>query len=612
VAAVFAVLVTGAAAATTVLPQEKGAVDLLDEANVRIDGFGQDVRAGLGAAGAGDVNGDGRSDVIIGAPFAGRADGAGVASVVFGRPGPATISLGALGTGGFDIRGALLGHTAGQAVAGVGDVNGDGRADVLVGAPFAGFNGAAWVVFGKSSTTQVDLGALGSQGFRVNGASGDEIGHAVADAGDVNGDGLADIVLGSPLADRNGRQDSGSVYVVFGRSSTTTVELAALGAGGFRIDGAAAGDLAGGSVAGGMDVNDDGRPDVVLGAPQADSSRRTNAGSAYVVFGKSSTTTVDLSSLNDRGLRIAGAAAGDFVGSSVANAGDVNGDERQDVVVGASGADFPSRLDSGSAYVVFGSRSTSTIDLAALGDRGFRIIGATPGGRAGLAVAGVGDVNGDGRPDVGVGAPLSDNNGRPNSGAAHVVFGRVGTAPIDLARPFKGFRIDGAKSDDDAGRRVAAAGDFNGDRRFDVLVAAPKADGLSMPESGKAYIVYGFRQAARRDTRAPTITFTASSARPVASRRDVRLAARCDETCALRATGTVEVAGAQTIRLQAAQAPVAPAGSETILTLRLTASETQVVAAALDAGKRVRVNLKVVATDVAGNTATKQEVLSVR
>jgi hypothetical protein len=605
------VLVTSAVAGTVRLPQENGKVDLLTDANVRLDGFGRDVRAGYSVAAAGDVNGDGRSDVIVGAPFAGVPDGAGSAYVVFGREEPTTISLLALGDGGFRIRGLSPGDNAGTGVGGAGDINGDGRSDVVVGAPFWSDPkqglldvGAAWVVFGKSSATQVDLASLGS-GFRIVGANGDRIGYAVAVAGDVNGDGLADVVLGTPVADRNGRPDSGSAYLVFGTNSTTPVNLAALGNRGFRIDGATQGDMAGVSVAGAGDVNGDGRADLVVGASRADSAGRNDAGSAYVVFGKGSTTTIDLASLNDRGFRIAGAAAADFAGAAVAGAGDVNRDGRWDVLVGAPRADSVGRPDAGSAYVVFGSRSTTTIDLAALGGRGFRILGASPDIRAGAAVSGAGDVNGDGRQDVVVGIPLADDNDRRDSGSAYVVFGKASTTPIDLARPFEGFLIEGAKREDEAGREVAAAGDFNGDRRFDVLVGAPEADSPNdVYASGKAYVVYGFRQAASKDRTAPTLALSAVSPQPVSSRGDVRLSARCNEACALRVTGSLDLGSGQSARLLGVQAPVTPAGFDTVLVLRPATGKKQ-IAAALAAGRRVRATLSIEAKDAAGNTTTR-------
>jgi hypothetical protein len=489
------------ASAHASMPQQSGAVDLLNQANLRIDGAGANDYAGTAVAAAGDVNGDGIGDVIIGAY---RADNnartsSGSAYVVFGKATTTTVDLNALGAGGFRIDGAAANDYAGWAVAGAGDVNGDGLADVIVGAYLADNNartnsGSAYVVFGKRATAAIDLNALGAGGFRIDGAvAGDAAGYGVAGAGDVNGDGRADVIVGAYLASNNGRTNSGSAYVVFGKASASTVDLNALGAGGFRIDGAAASDWAGWTVAGAGDVNGDGRPDVIVGAYLADNNARTSSGSAYVVFGKASATSVDLNALGAGGFRIDGAAAGDNAGYAVAGAGDVNGDGRADVIVGAVGAGNNARTNSGSAYVVFGKSSTTAIDLNALGAGGFRIDGAAASDRAGYAVAGAGDVNGDGRADVIVGATGAGNNARTNSGSAYVVFGKSSTTAIDLyALGAGGFRIDGAAASDEAGYAVAGAGDVNGDGRPDVIVGAPYARNNGRTNSGSAYVVYGF------------------------------------------------------------------------------------------------------------------------
>ena len=123
--------------------------------------------------------------------------------------------------------------------------------------------------------------------------------------------------------------------MVFGKTGTTTVDLTTLGAAGFQIDGAATYDRSGFSVAGAGDLNGDGRADLLIGAPGADNNSRTYSGSTYVVFGKAGTTTVDLETLGAGGFQIDGAADYDSSGSSVAGAGDLNGDGREDVIIGA-------------------------------------------------------------------------------------------------------------------------------------------------------------------------------------------------------------------------------------------------------------------------------------
>ena len=186
------------------------------------------------------------------------------AYVVFGTRLPANIDLTTLGTRGFRIDGA---GGPDSAVAGAGDVNGDGLADAPASA-----DSSAYVVFGTRLPANIDLTTLGTRGFRIDGAGGPD--SAVAGAGDVNGDGLPDMVVSVPFAGNNGRQGSGSAYVVFGTRSPANIDLAALGVRGFRIDGAAAGNEAGRAVAGAGDVNGDGLADVLVGAFVASNNAR--------------------------------------------------------------------------------------------------------------------------------------------------------------------------------------------------------------------------------------------------------------------------------------------------------------------------------------------------
>jgi hypothetical protein len=470
--------------------------DLLNAYHVRIDGAAAADKVGISVANAGDVNGDGRPDALVGASLTdnnARAD-SGSAYVVFGKATTTTIDLAALGSDGYRIDGAGAADEAGYVVANAGDVNGDGRPDALVGAPGVDnnartYSGTAYVVFGKTTTAAIDLAALGAQGYRIDGAAAfDQTAVRLNSAGDVNADGRPDALITANNADNNSRAESGSVYVVFGKATTTAIDLAALGAQGYRIDAAAAGDQLGDGVANVGDLNGDGRPDALIGAPLTDNNARADSGSAYVVFGQAGTTAIDLAALGAQGYRIDGAAAADFAGYTVANAGDVNADGRSDALVGAFQTDNNARVDSGSAYVVFGKATTTAIDLAALGGQGYRIDGAGTVDVAGYAVANAGDVNADGRPDALVGAPYADYNGRTNSGSSYVVFGKTTATAIDLAvLGTQGYRIDGAGAGDQSGGALAGAGDINADGRPDILFGGLTADNNGRTDSGSVY-----------------------------------------------------------------------------------------------------------------------------
>ncbi len=696
----FVFFVPGAEARQTALPQQLGHVDLASQANVEIHGAAAGDEAGHSVAAAGDVNGDGRDDVIVGTPgaYSNARTSSGSAYVVFGQESPAKIDLAALGDRGYRIDGAAASDRAGRAVAGLGDMNGDGRADILVGAHGADNSGranagSAYVVFGKSSNATVDLAALGNQGFRIDGASASErTGWAVAAAGDVNGDGPADLLVGAPFADNNLRQGSGSAYVVFGKSSSTNVDLAVLGDQGFRIDGAAAQSFTSEAMSAAGDLNGDGRADVLVGAMFADNNERPNSGSAYVVFGRSTGAIVDLAALGDQGFRIDGAAAGDGAGAAV-TANDINGDGRAEILVGAVFADNNGRQGSGSVYVVSATGSSADVDLAALGDQALRIDGAAAFDFAGGSVAASGDVSGDARADVLVGAAGGDNNGRQDSGSAYVVHLTGSSTTLDLgALGDHGFRIDGAGAGDSASSSVSAAGDVNGDGRGDVLVGAHGADSNGRSNSGSAHVVYGFGTSelaydplvatvgrrikphaprivrrtgpprfsvsptlpvglrldpatgvisgapavyARRtaytatmsdlagsvrapltititDMRAPMLRLGGPAVQRVLDQRAVLIRASCNEPCRLSASGTVSVADVRAvIRLRRARTTLEAAGTTT-LSLALTAAAQKRLAGLLKRAKRGRATVGVRAADRAGNASTARRTIALR
>ncbi len=484
-------------------------VDLADlgDRGFRIDGAAEGDQAGLSVGGTGDINDDGRADIVVGAPYSGQEayeDDSGSAYVVFGRPSTQAIDLADLGEGGYRIEAFFINAESGRSVANAGDVNSDGYSDLVVGNPGAGSDerldsGAAYVSFGRDLLGTVMLQRLGESldqsGFRIEGAeAGDQAGYSVSEAGDVDGDGIEDLIIGAPSADRGDSSEAGAAYVVFGRPATVprgSVDLGNLGSEGFKIEGASEDGQAGFSVSYVDDLNGDGRSELLVGAPGVSSGE----GAAYLVFGRPGTTTVDLGNLDGDGFRIEGSSEGDRAGFSVSGTGDLNRDRRSEILIGAPGADSSGNEDSGAAYLLFGRSSTATISLGNLRGRGFEIEGASEGDRAGTSVSGAGNLNGDRRPDLIIGAPEADREGRDNSGAAYAVFGKSSRKTVRLARIGErsgkhGYRMDGARENAYAGSSVAGAGDPNGDGRDDLFLGAPGAS--SEGRDGGAYLLYGF------------------------------------------------------------------------------------------------------------------------
>jgi hypothetical protein len=426
---------------------------------------------GNSVASAGDVNGDGYSDVIVGAPLFdnGQTD-EGAAFVYHGS------ASGLSTTPNWTAESNQAGAQFGSSVASAGDVNGDGYSDVIVGAwEFDNGQtdeGAAFVYHG--SANGVNNGVPGTPANAAwtaeSNQAGARFGVSVASAGDVNGDGYSDVIVGAWEFD-NGQTDEGAAFVYHGSANGVNN-----GVPGTPANAAWTAEsnqnLAwfGVSVASAGDVNGDGFSDVIVGARLFDNPE-PNEGAAFVYHGSASglSTTPNWTAESNQ--------AGAQFGSSVASAGDVNGDGFSDVIVGAYFFDN-GQTDEGAAFVYHGSASglSTTPNWTAESNQANAWFG--------VSVASAGDVNGDGYSDVIVGAPLF-TNGQFNEGAAFVYHGSASglsttpnwTAESNQANAFFGIS-------------VASAGDVNGDGYSDVIVGA---FGFSNGQTfeGAAFVYYG-------------------------------------------------------------------------------------------------------------------------
>jgi len=445
---------------------------------------------------AGDFNHDGYDDVIIGADYFDPSNLPSDASyIVFGKSSGfgATLDLSNLdGSNGFRLDGIAEISSEGFSISNAGDVNADGFGDLIIGTSLHqsgnGYSGSAYVIFGKAAgfNAALDLSNLDeNSGFRMDGVVvGEDPKDFVSSAGDFNGDGYDDLIIGSPVAD--------SSYLVFGKASgfDTVLDLTTLdGSKGFRLDAIASGD----SVSTAGDMNGDGFDDLMIGANYA-SPNGSRSGSSYVVFGTSFAfnAPLDLSSLDgSNGFRLDGAAERDSAGYSISNAGDINGDGFDDVIVGARDAN-PNGENFGSSYVVFGKASgfNDVLDLSSLdGDNGFRLDGT------GFSVSSIGDFNGDGFDDLILGAPSADPDGF-RVGVSYVVFGKASdfdaTLTLSSLDGSNGLILKGLQPGDGLGSYISGAGDVNGDG-FDDLIMGISEYVLNhlILDPASSYVVFG-------------------------------------------------------------------------------------------------------------------------
>jgi hypothetical protein len=399
---------------------------------------------GLSVASAGDVNGDGYSDVIVGAEGHPNGDDRGKAYLYHG----ATDGLGHFPA--WAVAGEADGDKFGCAVASAGDVNGDGYGDVIVGAFGAG-HGKAYVYLGSETGLSPDWAwvAIGE----ISGGS--DFGRSVASAGDVNGDGYGDIIVSDPGFYDGQHPDIGKAYVWHGGPSGLDLIRT------WFATGADSYDYFGRSVASAGDVNGDGYGDVIVGAYGYDHPSHNNAGVAYVYHGSPSglSTTANWSGSGY-------AAAGNEFGWSVASAGDVNADGYGDIIAGAPGYSSYRGL----AVVYLGMAS----GLAPLPV--WQMAGGVAGATMGSSVASAGDPNGDGYADVIFGA-------RGASYAYVAAGGPSGPSTVSFM-----WSAAGESGLDDFGSSVAGAGDVNGDGYADLLVGAP---GYGINNEGRAYAYHG-------------------------------------------------------------------------------------------------------------------------
>ncbi len=419
--------------------------DWLSDGSVPMGQFGYSVGT------AGDVNGDGYSDVIIGAPMIGSPDSTGGAAEIYygsadGLSAEPDWSLGnQLGL-------SLAGYSVGTA----GDVNGDGYSDVIISLAVTTQPGRVGVYYGSSA----GLGASpdwSAVGLNVN----DGFGYSVGTAGDVNGDGYSDVIIGAPYRDNGGSIQAGHVDVYYGSAQGLLAQPA------WSVTGATGDTWLGYAVSTAGDVNGDGYSDVIVGAPH---DGATDQGQALIYFGGALglSTTPDWS--------VTDSQPNAQIGQSIGTVGDVNGDGYSDVIVGAPVTAIPPY---GVARIYYGGHmgvAEAPISTIVSDER---LIGPA------MSIGTAGDVNGDGYSDIIIGRPFANGTTEVQVGRAAVYLG--GPRALSEAAVWS---VESAQQSAQLGTVVATAGDVNGDGYSDVIIGAPFYD-AGAGDEGRVLVFYG-------------------------------------------------------------------------------------------------------------------------
>ncbi|PWU04275.1 MAG: hypothetical protein C5B43_04820 [Verrucomicrobia bacterium] len=373
------------------------------------------------ACAVGDVNGDGIDDILMGDP--GANNQAGQSYILYGSKGPwaPEFYLSDLnGKNGFSINGVAENDFSGSFVSGLGDVNGDGILDFMIGTGFRGvlnITNQIYVVFGTKAPrpASINLSDLnGKNGFTINGMDPNDVGsYAIASLGDINGDGLNDILIGNPSASNY----TGQSYVIFGKKTpwASQFNLTSLnGDNGFYINGISPNDYSGYTVSGVGDVNKDGLDDILIASKWAN-----QYGQIYIIFGSKNPwhSTINLKNLNGKnGFTINGVPMNG--GYTIDGAGDINSDGFDDIFIGASWVNN----ETGQSFIVYGNRNYNPfVNLTNLdGTNGLVINGINEGDWCGDSLTPAGDFNKDGIADFSLGA----SHANQAAGQAYIIYGQ--------------------------------------------------------------------------------------------------------------------------------------------------------------------------------------------
>jgi hypothetical protein len=453
----------------------------LNSADVVFVGESAGDQAGYHISMAGDVNHDGIGDLLIAAPYNSDAGvNFGQVYLLFGKSGAwgNTINL---GTADASFLGETKNDWASHDVFGLGDINGDEIDDFAIGVKFvdqAAFNaGKTYVFFGKETGWSLNTSLSNADASFLGEDSTSEAGH-VAAAGDINGDGINDIIIGGGFNDQ-AANDAGKTYIVFGKKTGWGKNISLANADASFL-GETEGDYSGHRLAGVGDVNNDGIDDIIIAAHGADANSIKNRGKVYLIFGKTSGWSQNASLSIAEASFVGPPVMNTSIGWNVCSASDINADGYSDFLIAAQ--------NKSKIYLILGKSSGWQQDMEIESAAATIFSGETALDHAGYDMRGAGDINLDGKSDFIIGAYSNDQNG-VDAGKSYLFYGRSSwTTNVNLATADASFL--GEAAGDQSGFSVAGGGDVNDDGIDDLLISANLND-QNGQDAGKVYLLFG-------------------------------------------------------------------------------------------------------------------------
>ena len=443
-------------------------------------------QAGLSTAIAGDIDGDGMLDILVGAPQDDSGDT---------NAGRAYLALSSHFIGSDT---ALLSDTfriiegtdetqrVGSTVAGGLDLGGDTTPDILVGAYGADImepdDGAVGLFWDAGAETPSPL-TLDHADVLLHGATDRELaGSAMAVVADMDGDALPELLVGAPHNDSGGTR-SGTAYLVLGSAMTIsgTIDLGDHP----KFYGESGIDFAGTAVQSAGDVDTDGIPDLLVSAPYNETSG-ARAGRVYIIYGVDALAYSTLT-LGDADIRIHGEAAYDQAGLGLSGGHDIDGDGSPEILIGAPYHDDPSD-DAGRAYLFWGA-GLAIAETRGVTDADVIFTGSEEGGELGYALSTASDVDGDGLHDAAVGVPLGTGDSA-GAGVTLLFLGEFLSSGGVFSTTDADYSFTGSGGNDQSGRVVLGTGDINGDGFDDLAISEPNDTTTFGLKSGAVHLLF--------------------------------------------------------------------------------------------------------------------------